>query len=212
MKITGTLRGDLRITHPSHWRCDCGRYATHIAGFQQVRQHHGTEQLLLCPRCTDLYMREEPNPTVRPIVEEDYAVFKDRTAKGEVPMKDEPVIDWEFLSAEDRRTVTAQCIEQMCGPSPLQWDENRPLGMPVYRTIIRFLKVDTWEEVLHTCGWHKPMHRLPQNRLCSHEEMIDTISDVMLEIKEAEERRGLTVIPRGVIVQNGKVREVWEIR
>jgi hypothetical protein len=170
--------------------------------------------MLLCPRCADLYMREDPNPCLRLIVADDYAVYQKKGKFGNevITMNDDTVIDWEFLSAEDRRTVTAQCIEQMCGPSPFQWDENRPFGMPVYRTLIRFFGVDTWQEVLLACGWTKPMHRTKAQSI-SNEELVNAVSDVMAEIKAAEERRGLTVIPRGTIVNKvGRVFEVWEIR
>lgn len=169
--------------------------------------------MLLCSRCADLYMKEEPNPRIRPITVDDYALYNVKGKFSEmITMNDDTVIDWEFLSAEERRTVTAQCIEQMCGPSPFQWDENRPFGMPVYRTVIRFFGVDTWQEVLLACGWTKPMHRTKAQTI-SNEETVNAVSDVMAEIKAAEERRGLTVIPRGTIVNRvGRVFEVWEIR
>ena len=125
---------------------------------------------------------------------------------------EDDVIDWAFYNAEEKRYLIAQCVREMGGPNTLQWDENRPRGIPSYRSIMRHLSASTWEEVLRMCGWTRPTHRLYQNRLCSQEEMVDVISDVMLEIKEADKRQALTVIPRGVIVQNGKVREVWEIR
>ncbi len=168
--------------------------------------------MLLCPRCADLYMKEDPNPNMRLITVDDYALYMKKGKFSEViTMNDDTVIDWEFLSPEERRTVTAQCIEQMCGPNCYQWDENRPFGMPVYRTLIRFFGVDTWQEVLLACGWTKPMHRTKSQSI-TNEEVVNAVSDVMAEIKEAEKRQALTVIPRGVIVQNGKVREVWEIR
>ena len=57
---------------------------------------------------------------------------------------EDDVIDWAFYNAEEKRYLIAQCVREMGGPNTLQWDENRPRGIPSYRSIMRHLNASTW--------------------------------------------------------------------